>query len=214
MVYRRGNSGKDVLTIQELLTKAGFPVVQDGLFGAQTEKAVMDLQRKCGIKVDGIVGDLTLRMLSPFQVLKSKRVIKEIIVHCTATREGQNVTVSDVDKWHRSQGWNCIGYHYLVYLDGSVHAGRDVDVDGAHAGKNNKDGKNHNKNSIAVCYVGGLDANGKPKDTRTVSQKIALVQLLKQLRVLYPSATIVGHNYWSTIKACPCFDAKEEYKKI
>ena len=54
------------------------------------------------------------------------RNINEIIIHCTATPEGRHVTVADIDSWHRARGFASIGYHYVIYLDGSVHAGRDV----------------------------------------------------------------------------------------
>lgn len=91
------------------------------------------------------------------------RKINEIIVHCTATQDGKNIKVEDINRWHKERGWNMIGYHYVVYLDGTIHQGRSEDQIGAHCLK-------HNTNSIGVVYVGGLDANGKPKDTRTEAQ--------------------------------------------
>ena len=90
----------------------------------------------------------------------NKRKIKEIIIHCTATKEGRNYSVEDVDLWHRERGFDCIGYHYLVDLNGLILTGRDIGRVGAHC-------KGHNANSIGICYVGGLDKNGKSKDTRT-----------------------------------------------
>lgn len=134
------------------------------------------------------------------------RPIREIIVHCTATKEGRETTVSEIDRWHRDRGWSGIGYHYVVYLDGSVHAGRSVVVAGAHA-------VGHNKHSIGVVYVGGLDVDGHPKDTRTEAQKRSLRQLLVKLRRSYPDAVIIGHRDVSC-KACPCFDARVEYSDI
>ena len=136
----------------------------------------------------------------------TKRTINEIIVHCTATREGKDITVEQIDKWHRQRGWKCIGYHFVVYLDGSVHVGRDVDEVGAHC-------LNHNKHSIGVCYVGGCAKDGKtPKDTRTDAQKKALLTLINQLKQDYPQATVYGHREFVN-KACPCFDAYKEYNK-
>lgn len=134
------------------------------------------------------------------------RSINEIIVHCTATKEGMHFTVADVDRWHKQRGFAGIGYHYLVYLDGSVHEGRPIEKAGAHC-------LNHNAHSIGVCYVGGLDSKGKAKDTRTPAQKEALCKLLMQLVIKYPEASIHGHCEYAA-KACPCFDAKEEYKMI
>ena len=99
-----------------------------------------------------------------------------------------------------------IGYHYVVYLDGTIHQGRSEDQIGAHCLK-------HNTNSIGVVYVGGLDANGKPKDTRTEAQKQGLRKLLTELKRKYPKATIHSHKDFAP-KACPSFDATKEYKEI
>ena len=135
------------------------------------------------------------------------RKITEIIVHCSATPEGQNFTVEDIDRWHKQKGWQGIGYHYVIYLDGSVHKGRNEEVIGAHC-------LGHNAYSIGVCYIGGLDKWTKAhKDTRTDAQKRALIDLLKSLKEKYPNAIIYGHRDFSK-KDCPCFDAKNEYKNI
>lgn len=135
------------------------------------------------------------------------RKINEIIVHCTATAEGKDFKVSDIDKWHRAKGWDGIGYHQVVYLDGSVHPGRQMDKVGAHC-------LGHNQNSIGVVYVGGVASDGKtPKDTRTPEQKAALRKLLTDLKRKYPGATIHGHRDFAN-KACPSFDATSEYKDI
>jgi N-acetylmuramoyl-L-alanine amidase len=134
------------------------------------------------------------------------RQINEIIVHCTATKEGKNFKVDDINRWHKQRGWNMIGYHYVVYLDGTIHQGRNEDQIGAHCLK-------HNTNSIGVVYVGGLDANGKPKDTRTEAQKKGLRKLLTELKHKYPKATIHSHKDFAP-KACPSFDATKEYKDI
>lgn len=129
------------------------------------------------------------------------RQIKEIILHCTATQEGREVHVADVDRWHKQQGWECIGYHYLITLDGKIEKGRPEWKIGAHC-------KGHNNVSIGIAYVGGVDYQGKPKDTRTDAQKRALVQLLREVRDRYPKATIHGHNEFAT-KACPSFNVQK-----
>lgn len=134
---------------------------------------------------------------------------KEIIVHCTATVEGKNYTVEDVRRMHvQGRGWSDIGYHYLIYLDGTIHKGRPTTKVGAHC-------LGHNATSIGVCYVGGLDKNLKPKDTRTFEQKIALRALLQQLKKDYkmPDHCVHGHREFAN-KACPCFDARKEYYDI
>ncbi len=59
------------------------------------------------------------------------RKIKEIIIHCSATKEGRNFTVADIDRWHRERGMRCIGYHFVIYRDGSIHVGRAIEEVGA-----------------------------------------------------------------------------------
>lgn len=135
------------------------------------------------------------------------REINEIIIHCAATPEGKNFTVEDINKWHKDRGFTSIGYHYVIYLDGSIHKGRDIEKIGSHC-------VNHNAKSIGICYIGGVDTDGKtPKDTRTVQQKESLVSLLKELKLKYPKAKIYGHNEFAK-KACPSFNVKLEYKDI
>lgn len=133
------------------------------------------------------------------------RQIQRIIIHCSATPEGRDVSVATIRKWHLAQGYNDIGYHYVVELDGKIKPGRKEDVVGAHT-------KGYNSTSIGVCYVGGLALDCKtPKDTRTEPQKAALVQLVGELRQRYPQATVHGHKEFAA-KACPCFDVRDLIK--
>lgn len=135
------------------------------------------------------------------------RTINEIIVHCSATPEGKDFTVEDIDRWHRARGWAGIGYHYVVYRDGTVHAGRALARAGAHC-------TGHNAHSIGVCYIGGVASDGRTaKDTRTLEQKDALVHVLCELKRQFPTASIRGHRDFAA-KACPSFDATAEYKGI
>lgn len=134
------------------------------------------------------------------------RTINKIIVHCSATPEGRHTTVKEIDLWHKQNGWKGVGYHYIIYLDGSIHKGRDVEMTGAHC-------VGHNKDSIGVCYIGGCDRNMKPKDTRTPEQKEALIELLTRLKKRYPDAKIYGHRDFAN-KCCPCFCAVTEYEDL
>lgn len=134
------------------------------------------------------------------------RNINKIIVHCSATKEGKNYTVNDITRWHKERGFASIGYHWVVYIDGSVHQGRAESIMGAHC-------KGYNANSIGICYIGGLDENGKSKDTRTDKQKESLIKLIKRLKKHYPDAKIYGHREFAA-KDCPCFDAKTEYADL
>ena len=130
------------------------------------------------------------------------RTINEIIVHCSATPEGRDFTVAQIRQWHLQRGFRDIGYHYVIYRDGTIHTGRPVAQAGAHC-------TGHNAHSIGVCYIGGVAKDNKtPKDTRTEAQKKSLANLLKRLHQLYPKATLHGHREFAN-KACPSFDVGE-----
>lgn len=132
------------------------------------------------------------------------RTIRRIIIHCTGTQEDRPVTVGEINRWHKHRGWAEIGYHYVIYLGGTIHKGRHLEQIGAHC-------KGYNSDSIGICYVGGLTKDGRhAKDTRTPEQKASLVKLLTILKEEFPNATIHGHNEFSN-KACPCFNVREEY---
>lgn len=208
-LYKRGSRGEIVKQIQRALAGAGYGVIVDGCYGQITEEAVRAFQKSKGIIDDGIVGPKTLALLIPCRWKKSKRTITDIIIHCSATPEGKDYTVQDIRRWHKQQGWSDIGYHYVIYRNGHIEAGRDVNVAGAHC-------EGHNAKTIGVCYIGGVSKDGKTaKDTRTLAQKAALLSLLTDLKAMYPNARIVGHRDYDTKgKACPSFDAKIEYKKI
>lgn len=149
-----------------------------------------------------------------------EREVNLIVVHCSATRVDRDITARDIDSFHRVRGFSSWGYHYYVRKDGSIEKMRDESEPGAHA-------YGHNRDSIGLCYEGGLDVNGHPADTRTAAQKRTLVALLRSLRADYPGARIVGHrdlspdvngngrvDKWERTKECPCFDAAEEYADL
>lgn len=239
MIYKEGSKGAMVKQIQKVV--GCYP---DGIWGRLTTESVKAWQRENGLTPDGVVGPATIAKLmmsakwtgakqktdaqgriGNVTLKKSKRRIDYIVVHCTATPEGRDMTVEQIRSQHKAQGWSDIGYHYVVYRDGTVHEGRDVDISGAHV-------SGYNAHSIGVVYVGGLEnrpgvpyAQLKAKDTRTEQQKASLLALLMDLRKLYPDAVIQGHRDFSPdlnhngiiepkewIKACPSFDAKTEYK--
>ena len=99
--------------------------------------------------------------------------IDSIIIHCSATRAGQDLTAKDIDRMHRARGFNQIGYNYVIRIDGTIEIGRSLTVDGAHCNTKGFSESSYNKHSVGICYIGGLDANGKPADTRTIAQKAA-----------------------------------------
>lgn len=148
------------------------------------------------------------------------REIDLIVVHCSATRADRDITAKDIDSFHRVRGFSSWGYHYYVRKDGRIERMRDESEPGAHA-------YGYNHNSIAVCYEGGLDVNGRPADTRTSHQKRTLHALLRSLKEDYPEAVIKGHrdlspdvngngrvDKWERTKECPCFDAMAEYQDL
>ena len=177
---KKGSKGEDVKILQNKLN-----LVPDSIFGVITEEAVKEFQKSHGLVPDGIVGLKTWEALG---LVVNPRKITEIIVHCTATPEGKDYDIQTIRSWHLSRGFSDIGYHYVISRDGTVMKGRDESKIGAHC-------TGHNSVSIGVCYVGGLEKDGKtPKDTRTPAQKKALLDLLKELKAKYPGATIYGHR--------------------
>jgi N-acetylmuramoyl-L-alanine amidase len=228
--YKEGDRGAVVKQIQKIT--GCYP---DGIWGKVTTECVKAWQLDHHLQADGIVGNKTLAAMGIIAVAnavstakkdvyvrndgsilkKSKRRIDYIVVHCTATPEGREMTVEQIRAEHKKQGWSDIGYHYVVTLDGKVHAGRDVDIAGSHVA-------GYNANSIGVVYVGGLENNPKKtyaqlkaKDTRTDAQKASLLSLLMDLRKLYTYAKIQGHRDFPGVKKdCPSFDAKQAYRNV
>ena len=213
VTLKKGSRGEEVKILQKVLN-----LLADGIFGPLTEEGVKAFQQRKGLVVDGIVGPKTWAALGITETTtvgnlkKSARNITEIIVHCSATPEDKDFTVAQIRQWHLARGFGDIGYNYVIYRDGSINEGRNINISGAHT-------IGHNYNSIGICYIGGIKAGTKGdkvsdvKDTRTPAQKEALLKLLKDLKKLYPRAKIYGHRDFAN-KACPSFDAKEEYKNL
>lgn len=144
-----------------------------------------------------------------------------IIIHCTATPAGREVSRRELDSWHKAAGFEpyidprtgaktYAGYHLLVHLDGSYERLRPDAHRGQHCPQ-----EGMNNRAIGICYVGGCDINNRPCDTRTEAQKRTLLTLVRTMRGRYPDARIIGHRDVKGVrKACPSFDAKREYKDI
>lgn len=127
------------------------------------------------------------------------RTITLIIIHCSATPEGRSLSFEECRRDHiMHRHFRDIGYHFYITRDGTVHDGLPIEKVGAHC-------EGHNSHSIGICYEGGLDANGKPADTRTEAQRKALKSLVERMHRLFPKALIVGHHDLNPRKACPCF---------
>ena len=115
------------------------------------------------------------------------RKIDYIVVHCSATREGCTLTPEALEAEHRRRGFRTTGYHYYIRRDGTTVPTRPLELAGAHA-------KGYNKHSIGICYEGGLDTAGRPKDTRTPEQRSALRLLVHQLLQQFRNARVCGHR--------------------
>lgn len=204
---RKGCRGDEVATLQRKLN-----LIADGIFGSITDEAVRDFQQAHALTVDGIVGPKTwaaLGITSTAQPINSStRDIDKIILHCSATPEGEDFSVEQIRHSHLSRGFSDIGYHWYIGRDGKIYKGRDESKIGAHT-------TGQNAHSIGVCYCGGCpprsvkDWQHKGKDTRTPAQRASLVKLCKELKGRYPSATLHGHNEFAN-KACPSFIVKND----
>ena len=148
------------------------------------------------------------------------RTINLIVIHCSATREDKSFTEYDLDICHRRRGFNGTGYHFYIRKNGDIKSTRPIEKVGAHC-------RSFNKESIGICYEGGLDSKGQPKDTRTEWQKHSLRVLILALLKDYPNCRICGHRDLSPdlngngeiepeewIKACPCFNAETDWDKV
>lgn len=129
-----------------------------------------------------------------------RKTTNSIFLHCAATPEGRNVTVDEIDQWHRQRNFNGIGYNFIIYRDGTVVRGRDEDCVGAHA-------SGYNSTSIGIVYIGGVAKDGKTaKDTRTPEQKQSIYKLVELLMNKYGLnlSQVHCHNEVAK-KACPSF---------
>jgi len=130
-----------------------------------------------------------------------------IVVHCAATKPGDDVTAADIDRMHRKRGWRKIGYHYFIRRDGTVEAGRKFLEKGAHE-------ESVNAHSTSICMAGGVKdyETWEPEDNYTDAQWAALDSVIPILRSAFPKAKVTGHtNIEGVNKACPCFDAEARY---
>lgn len=132
------------------------------------------------------------------------RVVKYIVVHCTATPQNTSIT-SIQNYWKNVLKWSSPGYHFIIEPNGAIHQLQDES-------KIANGVKGYNSNAIHLSYIGGVDAANKPLDNRTPDQKKAMLTLIQNLKRKYPLAVIQGHHDFPGVhKACPSFDAKKEY---
>ena len=146
--------------------------------------------------------------------------LKYLVIHCTATPEGRDVTPDDIRRWHTSpvsaggRGWKQVGYTDLIRLDGTVERlvnnNEDANVDPWEV---TNGAKGYNSISRHIVYAGGCDKSNKPKDTRTSAQEKALRAYVLDFHRRFPNIRIIGHNEIAA-KACPSFDVQKWLKSI
>ena len=136
-----------------------------------------------------------------------KRPISHIVLHCTATH-GEAKVSSILNYWKNKLGWKNPGYHFLIDLDGCVSHLQSLE-------KASNGVRGYNSRSIHISYIGGIDLEGKPKDTRSPAQYTAMESLVKALHGVFPKAKILGHRDFKGVnKACPSFDVGEFLEEI
>lgn len=146
--------------------------------------------------------------------------LQYLVLHCTATPEGREVTAADIRRWHTSpvsaggRGWKEPGYTDIIHLDGTVERivdnNEDANVD---SWEITNGAKGYNAVSRHVVYAGGCDKSMKPKDTRTPAQLKAMEVYVKDFHRRFPDVRIIGHNEVAA-KACPSFDVQKWLKSI
>jgi N-acetylmuramoyl-L-alanine amidase len=128
--------------------------------------------------------------------------VRFLVLHCSASRCNEDYSVEQLRRDHKARGFYDIGYHFYIRKDGTMTQHRMLLEVGAHA-------RPYNRCSIGICYEGGLDEQGKPCNTMTTEQETRLIDLFRNLKILFPKAKIVGHRDLpgTTPKECPCLDA-------
>ena len=49
------------------------------------------------------------------------KTLEYLVIHCTATKEGVEVTREMLEQWHlKENGWSKLGYSDIVHLDGRL----------------------------------------------------------------------------------------------
>lgn len=144
---------------------------------------------------------------------------KYLVIHCTATQEGMPVSPEMVKAWHtlpppRGRGWTQVGYSKLILLNGEVHSFvRENDDEFVDAFEITNGVAGINSQAMHICYVGGVDKQFNPKDTRTEDQKLAMRIIVYESLQKWPDLKVAGHYHFAA-KACPSFDVEKWLESI
>lgn len=133
--------------------------------------------------------------------------VRYFIIHCSATRETASYTAEQLEADHKARGFKTGGYHFYVRRDGRMWQYRKLLEVGAHC-------RPWNRCSIGICYEGGLDAEGRSANTLTQAQYERIMELLGELKEMFPEAVVRGHRDMpgTTPKDCPCLDAETTFR--
>lgn len=141
--------------------------------------------------------------------------LKYLIIHCSATPAGREVTGDEIRQWHLNErGWSRVGYSDIIHLDGNIENMVDYDEDNwISAGEITNGAVGYNGISRHVCCIGGLDEwsnellkNGDFNDMLTPEQFTALREYVFEFLGNHPDKQIMGHYMVNEHKNCPGFD--------
>lgn len=150
-----------------------------------------------------------------------KKELQYLVIHCTATPEGREVTAREIREWHtapapKGRGWRQVGYTDLFHLDGTVERLVDNNEDAmVDAWEITNGAAGYNSISRHIVYAGGCDRKMQPKDTRTPAQLAALKRYVLHFHARHPGVKIVGHGELPGVrKACPSFGVAQWLQSI
>jgi len=176
------------------------------IFDLPIQDAVKEFQKDNKISVDGVVGPETWQYL-----YGEGKLLEYLFIHCSATREGLDLTGDDILRMHTSptrlggRGWRKPGYSRVFQLDGSVDILNEYDNNAFVSANEITNGAlRYNHNSVHICYIGGISKAGDFKDTRTLSQLEAMRVFVVDFIRKFPNVKVVGHHQTAN-KGCPCF---------
>lgn len=116
--------------------------------------------------------------------------LTHVVFHHSGAPRAQ--TFAQIERYHVTpesqggRGWLAVGYHVVIEWDGTLHIGRPLPQQGAHAPA---DRMNHR--SVGVCLIGN---NAAPGQVWTPEQLYSARKYLDALDRVAPALVIVGHR--------------------